>query len=59
MVKIAFFLSFFKKMFTREPVQVCDNLNCNVATDSDSNTNNDFTEDDFIEEDGISLHAIF
>ena len=46
-------------MFTREPVQVSDNLNCNVATDSDSNTNNDFTEDDFIEEDGISLHAIF
>lgn len=36
-------------MFTREAVQVCGNLNRNVAKESDTDTNNDFTEDDFIQ----------
>lgn len=34
-------------MFTREAAQVCGNLNCNVAKESDTYPNNDFTEDDF------------
>ena len=42
---------FEKKMFTREAIQVCDNLYPNLAIDSDTNTDSDFTDDDFIEED--------
>ena len=40
-----------KKMFTREAIQVCDNLNPNGAKDSDTDTNKDLTDADFIEED--------
>ena len=36
-------------MFTREAIEV----------DSDTDTDNDFTDDDFIEEDWTLLHAMF
>ena len=34
-------------MFTREAIQVCDNLYPNLAIDSDTDTDSDFTDDDF------------
>ena len=34
-------------MLTREAMQVCDNLNPNLAIDSYTDTDNDFTADDF------------
>ena len=40
-----------KGMLTREAIQVCDNFNPNLAIDSDTDTDNDFTDDGFIEED--------
>ena len=48
MVKIAFCK---KDVHEGEAIQVCDNLNPNLAMDSDTDTDNDFTDYDFIEED--------
>ena len=39
-------LLFEKKMFTKEAIQVCNSLNPNLETDSDTDTEDDFTEDD-------------
>ena len=54
MVKIAFCK---KDVHEGEAIQVCDNLNPNLAMDSDTDTDNDFTDYDFIEEDWRLLHV--
>ena len=40
-------LLFEKKMFTKETIQVCNTLNPNFKTDSDTDTDDDFSDDDF------------
>ena len=46
-------LLFEKKMFTKEATQVCNTLNPNLETDSDTDTQDDFTDAD------ETLHAMF
>ena len=40
---------FLKKLLTKEVILVCDSLDSNVAKDSETDTDNDFTDDDFIQ----------
>ena len=47
MVKI----TFRKKMYTKEAIQVCNTLNPNLKTDSDTDTDDDFSDDDFTDAD--------
>ena len=44
-------LLFEEKMFTKEAIQVCNTLNPNLKTDSDTDTDDDFSDDDFTDAD--------
>ena len=40
-----------KTMFTKEAIQVCNTLNPILNTDSDTDTDDDFSDDDFTDAD--------